>query len=264
VGRHHLYEDTSKPLILAHQGASFEAPSNTIPAFDRAVEVHADVLETDIHWTKDHEIVISHDDTVDRCSNGHGLIRNMTLRELHQLDYGYRFSVDGGRTFPFRGKGIKIPTLEEILLRYSGIRINIDIKPHSGERISNLIHQIDACRSLSRVGLASFHHDVLVKVRKMCPDISTSASPQEVAYFLAMSSMPFGHRKYAFDTLQVPVRQYGINVVTPRFIKKAKLLKIPVHVWTIDVIEEMKRFVNMGVSGIVTNRPREAVQALFG
>jgi glycerophosphoryl diester phosphodiesterase len=263
VEKHHLYEDTSRPLVLAHQGASLEAPCNTIPAFDLAVQVHADVLETDIHWTKDHEIVISHDETVDRLSDGHGYIRNLSLRELRRLDFGYRFSADGGKTFPFRGKEVKIPTLEEILLRYPGIRINMDIKPGSDERISSMIRIIDTCRALKRVGLASFHHSALAKVREICPDISTSASPREVAYFLGLSWTPL-RPKLPFDTLQVPVRECGIRVITPRFIAKARKLKIPVHVWTIDNTDEIKRLVRMGVAGIVTNRPREAVKVLSG
>ncbi len=263
MGRHHLYEDTSKPLILAHQGASFDAPSNTFRAFDLAVDAKADVLETDIHWTRDNEIVISHDDTVDSSSNGHGFILDMTLSELLQLDFGYHFSLDGGITFPYRGQGIKIPTLEELLLRYSGIRINIDIKPRFGARISDLIQKIDDCKALNRVGLASFHHNVLTKVRQMCPVISTSASPKEVACFIAEPYLKRSPSEYPFDSLQVPVREYGIKIVTPRFIAKARVNKIPIHVWTIDNVEEMRSLIRMGVSGVVTNRPREAVKALF-
>lgn len=234
-----------------------------MPAFDLAVQAGADVLETDIHWTKDQVAVMCHDGTVDIVSNGHGPICNMTLNEIKKLDFGYRFSLDGGVSYPFRGKGIEIPTLAEVLLRYPMIRINIDVKPKYGIHIGGLIRELEYYGALARVGLASFHHQVLLQIRNRCPDISTSASPREVAQFILSTYMSiFNQGAWPFDTLQVPPSQYGIRVITARFMEGARKQRIPVHVWTIDNGDQMSHLVKQGVSGIVTNCPKLAVQVV--
>ncbi len=262
---HHLYDIVVPPIVLAHQGASDEAPSNTLPAFDLALYVGADTLETDIHWTRDNIPVVSHNPTVDSVSNGHGAIHTMKWRELTKFDFGYWFSTDDGLTYPFRGKGVKIPTLEEVLLRYPLTRINIDIKSKAQQNLPGLVRMFERLGVVNRVGIGSFHHQILVSVRKLCKALSTSASPREVADFLLSAGLfQTRCRSWSFDTLQVPIRQYGIRIISQRFMTGAKVAKIPVHVWTIDDTDEMKRLAQMGVSGIVTNKPRSAVYAFSG
>jgi glycerophosphoryl diester phosphodiesterase len=116
------------PVILAHQGASGHAPSNTLEAFELAVKQGADILEVDVHLTSDGVVVVSHDDTIDRLTNGKGRIREMSLTQLRTYDFGHGFTPDEGKTFPYRGKGIAIPTLEEVFQRFPGVRVNIEIK----------------------------------------------------------------------------------------------------------------------------------------
>src|SRR5215208_4358914 len=116
------------PLNLAHRGASALAPENTFEAFRLAVEDGAGGLELDVHMTRDGHIVVIHDATVDRTTNGSGAVSEMTLDELRRLDAGYNFSPDGGPTRPYRGRGIRVPTFGEVLEEFPRVAVNIEIK----------------------------------------------------------------------------------------------------------------------------------------
>ncbi|GMA58636.1 hypothetical protein GCM10025858_31390 [Alicyclobacillus sacchari] len=133
----------SRCKVIAHRGASRSALTNTLPAFRLALDMGSDVLETDVHWTQDGVLVVSHDDVVDAVSDGHGRIADMTYAELLRLDFGYRFSPDAGKTFPFRGQGVRIPTFRELLDGFPNCTINVDIKPRDA-RVSELIKIVDA------------------------------------------------------------------------------------------------------------------------
>src|SRR5215208_3873072 len=111
------YSDISRPLVIAHQGGDGIWPGDTMYAFEKAVEIGADVLEMDAHITKDRQIVLMHDEEVDRTTDGTGLIEDLTLAELKELDAAYRWSNDDDKTFPYRGKGIQVPALEELFER---------------------------------------------------------------------------------------------------------------------------------------------------
>src|SRR5919107_2807685 len=116
------------PVNLAHRGASALAPENTIEAFRLAVGAGAGGLELDVHMTRDGQIVVIHDPTVDRTTNGSGAVSEMTFDELRRLDAGHTFSPDGGPTRPYRGRGIRVPTLEEVLEGFPDVAVNIDLK----------------------------------------------------------------------------------------------------------------------------------------
>ncbi len=122
-----FFENGGLPLVIAHQGGEHLAPSNTMIAFEQAVEMGVDVLETDIHITKDGHLVAIHDPTVDRTTNGQGEVAALTLEEVKQLDAGYHFvDLDGNNSF--RGKGVTIPTVEEMFQAFPNTRIEIEIK----------------------------------------------------------------------------------------------------------------------------------------
>src|SRR5215217_4633053 len=121
------YREIDRPLVIAHQGGDDSWPGDTMYAFENAVEIGADVLEMDAHITRDSQIVLMHDEKVDRTTDGTGLIELMTLAQLKQLDAAYKWSNDG-ETFPFRGKGIKVPTLDELFQKFPQMRYVIEIK----------------------------------------------------------------------------------------------------------------------------------------
>jgi glycerophosphoryl diester phosphodiesterase len=242
-------------MVLAHQGASHAAPPNTLPSFAMAVEQGADALELDVHWTRDGFIVVSHDETIDRCSDGHGPIREMTLAELRRFDFGYRFTADGGRTYPFRGRGVTIPTLREVLTTFPRMRVNIDIKPADPPSLARFVHEIHEAGAEDRVLVASFHHGVLERVRSMHRGLATSASPREAAVFCARTWLGRPPTRVPYVALQVPPRFWGISVLTPAVMHAAHAAGLKVHVWTIDDPAEMEAMWALGVDGIVTNEP---------
>ncbi len=251
--------------IFAHRGASSEAPQNTLPAFEIAWRQGADVIETDVHWTKDEELVICHDPRIDAVSNGRGEIAEMTYQQLLTYDFGYWFTRDGGRTYPYRGRGVRIAALREVLRAFPAAQFNVDLKPKRA-RVGLFLRTLEEEGALERVTLASFHHGTLSEARARCPRLRTSASPLEVARLLALSRTgwkPRGRARLPFQAVQVPVRQYGIRVVTPHFVAFAHRLGLEVDVWTVDEPELMRELIRQGVDGIVTNSPQILQQLLL-
>ena len=122
------YVGVTRPLVIAHQGGDGLWAGNTMYAFDKAVEIGADVLEMDAHITKDGENILIHDESVDRTTDGTGLIEELTLAEIQQLDAAYKWTNDEGQTFPFRGQGIQVPTLNGLFEKYPDMRYLIEIK----------------------------------------------------------------------------------------------------------------------------------------
>jgi glycerophosphoryl diester phosphodiesterase len=163
------YVNVDRPLVIAHQGGDGVWPGDTMYAFEKAVEIGADVLEMDAHITKDGQIVLMHDEKVDRTTDGTGLIEEMSLEELKQLDAAYQWSNDDGQTFPFRGQGIQIPTLEELFHKFPQMRYVIEIKLTENpidKPLCDLIHQNNM---QDKVVVASFHDEAMQNLRETCP-----------------------------------------------------------------------------------------------
>lgn len=185
-----------------------------MPAFAAAVAEGADVIETDVHWTADGVLVVAHDPVVETVSDGCGRIDEMTFQALRELDFGYRFSPDGGQTYPFRGKGVMIPTFLELLHAWPNVRVNVDLKPKRA-RVPAFLEVVDQASAFDRVTLASFHHRTLAEARSRCPKLATSASTREVVEFLAgiptwKARLGLG-RKVPYVALQVPKQGVRTN-----------------------------------------------------
>lgn len=248
------------PRVCAHRGDSAYYPENTIPAFISAAELGVDIIETDVHLTKDGYLVIWHDDTLDRNTNGTGTLESHTLEELKALDAGYTFTSDGGKTYPFRGKGVQLCTLDEALKACPESRFNVDLKsqePNIADVFAKIIRENDA---VNRVCCASFHLKNLKRIRKIAPEILTSVTTMEVIPRILLrpfySNKP-SKRKIIF---QVPVSQGPIKVITPAFIKKWHRKDAAIMVWTINEEKDMKWLLNLGVDTICTDNPRLAIK----
>jgi glycerophosphoryl diester phosphodiesterase len=247
-----------KPLFFAHRGGSGLAPENTLPAFEKGVSFGADALELDIQNTRDEEIVVIHDPTVDRTTNGTGPVASYTLEELRQLDAGYRFSSDGGATYPYRGQGVVIPTLREVFERFPTLRVNIDLKESNPERERRLWALIQEYQAEERTLVASGDlHPPIVRFRQMSTGrVATSASEAEIRRFFYAAKL-FATRwlHIEYDALQIPEAHQGITVASPSLIKAAHRLGLDVHVWTVDDRPAMERLLARGVDGLMTDRP---------
>jgi glycerophosphoryl diester phosphodiesterase len=252
------------PVNLAHRGASALAPENTIEAFRLAVEAGAGGLELDVHMTRDGHIVVIHDATVDRTTSGTGAVSEMTLDELRRLDAGHNFSPDGGPARPYRGRGVRVPTLEEVLEEFPAVAVNIDIKVGSPGIEESVLGVLRETKASERVLVVSTLHDVVKRFRKVSGGhVSTGASRWEIGIFYISSRFRLEHLvRPAYDALQVPLRHRGIPLVTPRFLKAAHANGVRVDAWTINQADEMRSLLDLGVDVIMTDRPGTLAEVL--
>lgn len=262
--RHHTFFDLDRPMVFAHRGGGALAPENTLAAFDQAVTLGVDGLELDVHQSKDGHLVVCHDPTVDRTTDGSGSIADLTLPQLRELDAGYAFTPDGGETFPFRGRDVRIPTLEQVLRRYEGVRLSVELK---GDDVASARLALDASEdagTLERMCLGSFGRLPVRWVRAQGASVATWATQSEVVRFLLLHSLHLrqpGPRAHAFA---VPERAGRRTVVTPRLVQTLAKHGTPVHVWTVNEADDMRRLLDWGVRGLVTDRPDVALDVVAG
>ena len=249
-------EHRDRPLLMAHRGGAGLWPENTMYAFERAIDLGVDVLETEIRSTSDRVLVLIHDNTLDRTTNGTGPIGGISLRELKALDAGFNWSTDGGRTSPFRGRGIKVPTLEELFIAFPNVRVNIDVKQIEPSLIAPLCKTIRSFGMADQVMVASFEFKVLEVFRRVCPEVATSLSRREVEMFYLMNLVFLGKAfRTAAYALQVPEYYGRLRVLTKRLVETAHSLNLKVHAWTINETSDMRRLLDLGVDGIITDYP---------
>ena len=257
--------DRGWPVDFAHRGASARAPENTIEAFRLAAQSGARGLETDVHMTLDGRVVAIHDDSVDRTTDGTGLVREMTLAELKGLDAGYGFTPDGGATYPYRGKGVRVPEIGEVFREFPGLAVNIEIKEDQPGVEEALLGIIEEEGAEGRALVVSGRAWPVRRFRKLSGGrVRTGASAREMVIFYYLSRLRLeGFLRPPYDALQVPVEYRGTPVVTPRFLKAAHGRGVRVDVWTIDDAGEMRRLLDLGADAIMTNQP-EVLGAVLG
>ena len=260
------YENIRRPLVIAHQGGDGIWPGDTLYAFEKAVEIGADVLEMDAHITRDGAIVLMHDEEVDRTTDGTGLIENLTLDELKQLDAAYQWSNDGSKTFPYRGQDIQVPTLEELFQKFPQMHYVIEIKLTQNpidQPLCDLIRRYDMHE---KVMVASFHDEAMQNFREICPEIATSASRTEVRNFVLLGKVFLsGFVAPKYQSIQPPYdpkESLNIPIMTERFIREAHAKNIKVEPWTVDDPVLMKQYIEWGVDGIMTDRPDLMIEVL--
>ena len=257
-------------LNYAHQGGARERPSSTLFAMRRALRAGAVALELDVHATSDRQLVVCHDDTVDRTTNGTGRIAELTLEDVKSFDAAYWW-VTGSvvdhtaapADYPLRGrapqyKELGVPTLVEVLEAFPHTYLNLDIKqtPPTVEPYEDLV--VDVLRSHGRkddVIVASFYDVATDAFSALAPEVSTAAGLGAMAsFFFAVregaSPPPMRHH-----ALQVPPSYEGTTVVDESFVRAAHQAGMAVHVWTVDDADDMERLVDLGVDGIMTDRP---------
>ncbi len=251
-------------IVLAHRGAPREFPENTLPSFKRASELNIDVLETDVHFTKDKKFVVLHDEYLERTTNGTGKAIDYTMQELKKLDAGYKFSHNEGKTYPFRDKGITLLSLEELFNEFPGHRFNIELKTKNPKQVEYYGKTIRQFNAETRVLTASEHISNLKALRKLIPQMATSFSPSEVIKFLLLSKSGLLFLKSNFDgdALQIPENVGKFRIVTSTFIRHAHDKGIKVHVWTINEEDDMRRLLDMGTDGIFTDIPLLLIKVL--
>ncbi|HEX7176176.1 MAG TPA: glycerophosphodiester phosphodiesterase [Pyrinomonadaceae bacterium] len=256
VAEHEYFGGVRRSLIIAHRGGAGLWPENTLHAFERARAAGADVLEMDVRSTADGALVVHHDETVERTTDGRGRVSELTLAEVKRLDAAHRWTPDGGETFPLRGAGHGVPTLEEVLARFASARFVIEIKQDEPALAPPLCRLLREHAVEKRVLVAAFRQATLDDFRRACPEVATSATLSEGYKFLALFKAGLGDTyRPAMQALQVPEHLRGWRVVTREFVETAHRLNLQVHVWTINDAGDMRRLLDIGVDGIITDYP---------
>jgi glycerophosphoryl diester phosphodiesterase len=264
VPEHKYFQsDAGRVLAIAHRGGAGLWPENTLYAFERARAAGVDVIETDVRATSDGELVVFHDEGVGRTTDGSGRVGALTLAELKRLDAAYRFSPDGGRSFPLRGSGVNVPTLREVFEALPQMRFNIEPKQATPSVVAPLCSLIREHGMTDRVLVASFSGAVLAEFRRGCPEVATSAATGEVASFLALQEAGLAASySPSMQALQVPEQAGGLRVLTRDFVGAAHGRNLRVHAWTVNAEDDMRRLVEVGVDGIITDYPDRLLRVL--
>jgi len=246
-----------RPLAFTHRGGSLLWPENTMLAFRGAVEMGYRYVETDLHATRDGALVLIHDDTLERTTNGSGPVWEHTLAELKRFDAGYHFSPDGGRTYPYRGQGVTVPTLEEVVEAFPEVRLNVEIKQEQPPAVAAVVDFIEKRGLHDRLLVASFRDRVVQEFRSASGGaVATSAARGEARRFWLASRLRLERFfRVPYDALQLPPRYGSRTVVDRRLVEAAHRCGLHVHVWTVDEPEEMRRLLSLGVDGLMSDRP---------
>jgi glycerophosphoryl diester phosphodiesterase len=255
---HHAFAQP-RTLAIAHQGGRGLWPENTLYAFERSLDLGVDVLEMDLRGTSDGHIVVHHDESLERTTGVKGLVRELTLREIQKLDAGYGFEVEGDSpaSHPYRGQGLSIPTLVEVLRRFPESRLNLEMKEFDSALARRLCATLRASGGATEGALvASFDHESMVVFRGACPEVPTSATLREALRFYQLDRLRLGslYRSPAV-AFQFPEYFSDIHVVQPRLIEAARSFNVKVHVWTVNEERDLARMLAMGVDGILTDYP---------
>lgn len=243
------------PFVIAHRGSSADAPENTIAAFDRALaEDGAEGLELDVHVTRDGVPIVIHDALVCRTTDGFGNVVDQDLKDVRRLDAGYRF--ERGDEYPWRGKGVQIPTLEEVLDRYPDAWLSIDLKegdPYLERAVLTLVERFGA---RDRVVLSAESPRSARRLARMAPEIERFFDRRAAWFFYLRHRIGWwwGYRAPA-RSLQIPVQWRARRLDTPRLIADAHRHEIAVRYWTVNDESTMERLIDLGADGIITDRP---------
>lgn len=253
-------EALKRPAIYAHRGSSTEMPENTCAAYDWALALGSDVLETDVRLSAEGTLFMFHDDKLDRVTNGSGLIGNAKDADISALDAAFHFVKPDGSSL--RNQDIGLITLDTMFAKYPDTRINIDIKDNHQRAVDEIVRLIRHYNRAALTTVGSFHTKVIVSLRAMAPDIRTAALKEEVARLYFGRALPGSNSAVdgtsidrPYKALQMPLRYYGIPLTTKKFIALGKSLGLDLVYWTVNEKQEMEKLKALAVDGIVTDRP---------
>lgn len=246
------------PRVFAHRGGCALGPENTLAGFDLGLATGADGLELDVHLSADGQVVVCHDDTLDRTTGATGPVAARTARELALVDAGFHFTDDRGR-HPFRGADVGVPTLRDVLDRYPDVPIIAEMKVNTRDMGRALAAVVADALAGDRVCAAGSGHRAVAAAREALPEMATSASRWDIRLALYRSWAGWPVRRAPYGGYQVPEMAGLTRVLSPRFVRHAHAAGLEVQAWTIDRADDMERLLRWGVDALITDRPDVAV-----
>jgi len=238
--------------VIAHRGGAGECPGETIFAFEEAVKIGVDILEMDIRYTADDDLVLMHNADLKATANVDERVKDLKSRDIQHIDAAYWWR--RGSAAPPPGAKLTVPRLEDVFRAFPGVRMNIEIKPHYFpiRLIKKFCGLLREYQMTDKVLVASGWHMNLHFFRKVCPEVATSASGLEMAAFRVFKNLKY--RPNA-DALQISSRAGPLRFITQDYVDKAHSRGLKVHGWTVNHPEEMGRLISLGVDGIITDYP---------
>lgn len=248
-----LFGPGSRLRVIGHRGAAAVAPENTLPSFEHAVAVGADAIELDVHASADGHLVVIHDDTLERTTDGVGAVEALTLEELRSFDAGHGFTTDRGETYPYRGQGVRIPSLEEVLAAVPDLPVVAEVKSIAAGHAMG--EWLERSPDRERILVGGFD-------RAMVEPAGRSARwrctyQQELTGYVLLGKIGLAGLAVpkGVDAAMVPEKRSVIRVVSPRFVRRAHADGIGVFVWTVNRPDDMRRLLDWGVDGLVSDTP---------
>lgn len=248
------------PLLVAHRGGAGLKPENTLAAFlDADSQWCSDMIELDVRATSDGHCVVIHDPVVDRTTNGTGPVAGMSLTEIQELDAGYRFTPDGGRTFPFRGQGIRIPTIAEVLAALPSMRLTVEVKIVTAQLpLFRAIAEYQATERVIAAGERKAFRTLFHTYRGPISASVEDALPFYLMHRVRLSALTW----LRADVVQTSEFYHGRRMLSPRLIKDLHARGVMVHVWTVNEPADMHRLLDWGVDGLITDYPDRLARVL--
>ncbi|MGL1891159.1 MAG: glycerophosphodiester phosphodiesterase [Spirochaetaceae bacterium] len=245
--------------VTAHRGDSKYFPENSMQAFQSAVDLGVDVIETDVHISSDGVVFVWHDDNSFKLDGNTANIATRSWSELKDLDLGFLF-VDNDGKRPFSSQGIRLMKFIDVLKIFPKTRFNVDLKDKNSKLVTGMFNILKEENAFNRVVVASFHTENLKAIRRMSNKVATSYGRSEVRLRVILSNIGLLRAASRFlgrsPVMQVPVISGSTTVITKYFIKVLHKRGIKVQVWTINEEDEMRRLYKMGVDGVMTDDPR--------
>jgi glycerophosphoryl diester phosphodiesterase len=246
-----VLSDPAACIVVGHRGAAAHFPENTAASFDHAVCLGVDAIEFDLRVSRDGVVVVIHDPTVDRTTNGTGAVADLTVAELKKLDAGSKFTRDGGRTFPWRGRGLQILTFDELLDRYPSIPLLIELKLAASSEPAR--QAIESHSARDRVLLDSMELDALAPFRRA--PFLTGACFDDVLGLLPRALVGGSTTSLPYSALCIPPWYKGLPIPVRRLAKLVRRRGVPTHVWTVNDPAIARSLWAAGVNGIITDDP---------
>lgn len=252
----------SAPLVVAHRGGMGLWPENTLFAFERATALDVDMLDMDVRLSRDGQLLVIHDADVGRTTNGSGAVAELDANDVQKLDAGYRWTADGGESYPYRNQGIRIPTFAEVLARYPRSAKSVELKDAEPAAAEQLCQLLKAANQEQRVVVSSFFESSLRAFREQCPTIATAAGPTSIKILVMLHWLGLERAlSPSYQVLAVPESQ-GPLVVNAALIEDAQARGLTVHLWTINEQPAMRHLLDIGAQGLFTDYPDRALQLL--
>ncbi|SHF11718.1 glycerophosphoryl diester phosphodiesterase [Microbulbifer donghaiensis] len=245
------------PLVISHGDESGNGlyPGNTLLYFQQMVELGVDALEMDVNLTADGHLVLMHDAQLERTTDGRGAVLDMTLQQLRQLNVGHNWSRDGDR-FPYRENPLQIVTIDEVFAALPDTPMIIELKNNSRRAAEAMCESLRRSDKRGQVIVSTFHQGVINHFRRLCPEVATGAATLDaMLFFVAQLLHAERLLRPAYQTMQLPMRYFGIPVFSRRLMRAARKLNLHMSAWTVNETADMQRYINLGLDGLVSDRP---------